>query len=191
MERDIQLRRPTAPVYAGSFSIGATITQAYGGLSVTSTIPGGVGTSSYSSVVFWIHGGASGSGVRQLQVILQVGNSYDNEPAFSINVLPDQWTQVIVPFSAVGNPSAITQISIQDTTGGAQPTFYVDNLCLSTTPPPPPPAGCDAPIYLEALAPNWQNGSWNGTYNFAETAPVYAGSFSIGATITQATARCR
>jgi hypothetical protein len=175
-----------APVYAGSFSIGATITQPYGALSVKSTIPGGVSTSSYSSVVFWINGGASGSGVRQLQVILQVGNSYNNEPPFYINVLPDQWTQVIVPFSAVGNPSAITQISIQDTTGGAQPTFYVDNLCLSTTPPPPPPAGCALPIYLEALAPNWQNASWNGTYNFAETAPVYAGSFSIGATITQA-----
>jgi len=174
----------TAPVYAGSFSIGATINQPYGALSVKSTIPGGVSTSSYSSVVFWINGGASGSGVRQLQVILQVGNSYNNEPPFYINVLPDQWTQVIVPFSAVGNPPAITQISIQDTTGGAQPTFYVDNLCLSTTPPPPPPAGCDAPIYLEALAPNWQNASWNGTYNFAETAPVYAGSFSIGATIT-------
>jgi hypothetical protein len=151
---------------------------------VKSTIPGGVSTSPYSSVVFWINGGASGSGVRQLQVILQVGSSYNGEPPFYINVLPNQWTQVIVPFSDVGNPSFITQISIQDTTGGAQPTFYVDNLCLSTTPPPPPPAGCDAPIYLEALAPNWQNASWNGTYNFAETAPVYAGSFSIGATIT-------
>jgi hypothetical protein len=174
----------TAPVYAGSFSISATITNAYGALSVKSTIPGGVNTSPYSSVVFWINGGASGSGVRQLQVILQVGSMYNNEPPFYINVLPNQWTQVIVPFSAVGNPSFITQISIQDITGGAQPTFYVDNLCLSTTPPPPPPAGCDAPIYLEALAPNWQNASWNGTYNFAETAPVYAGSFSIGATIT-------
>jgi hypothetical protein len=88
---------------------------------------------------------------------------YNNEPPFYINVLPDQWTQVIVPFSAVGNPSAITQISIQDITGGPQPTFYVDNLCLSTTSPPPPPAGCALPIYLEALAPNWQNASWDGT----------------------------
>jgi hypothetical protein len=179
-----------APVYAGSFSIGATITSTtYGALSVKSTIPGGVSTSLYSSVVFWINGGDSGSGVRQLQVILQVGNSYNDEPPFYINVLPNQWTQVIVPFSAVGDPSAITQISIQDTTGRAQPTFYVDNLCLSTTPPPPPPAGCDAPIYLEALAPNWQNASWDGSYNFAETAPapVYAGSFSIGATITSTT----
>jgi hypothetical protein len=176
-----------APVYAGSFSIGATITSTtYGALSVKSTIPGGVSTSPYSSVVFWINGGASGSGVRQLQVILQVGSTYNNEPPFYINVLPNQWTQVIVPFSAVGNPSAITQISIQDTSGGPQPTFYVDNLCLSTTPPPPPPAGCDLPIYLEALAPNWQNSSWDGSYNFAETAPVYADSFSIGATIINA-----
>ncbi|MBO9346362.1 MAG: hypothetical protein J7601_11625 [Chloroflexi bacterium] len=62
--------------------------------------------------------------------------------------------------------------------------FYVDDLCLSSS--PPPPAGCDAPIYLEALAPNWQNSSLNSSYNFAEIAPVYAGSFSISAMITNA-----
>jgi len=174
-----------SPVYAGNFSIGATITSGYGALSVQHN--SGISAGPYTSVIFWIHGGSSG--VRQLQVIVQVGSTYNNEPPFQINVLPGQWQQVIVPLSAVGNPTTITKINIQDRTNSAQPTFYVDNLCLSsTTTPPPPPAGCDLPIYLEALAPNWQSGSWNGTYNFAETAPspVYAGNFSIGATITQA-----
>jgi len=171
-----------APVHAGIASISASITIGYGALSVQHST--GIPAGSYTSVVFWINGGAIGSGVRQLQVLVCANASPSGELPFRINVLPDQWTQVVVPLSAVGSPTTITQLSIQDTTDGLEPTFYVDNLCLSTTLPPPPPAGCDAPIYLEALLPNWQNASWNGTYNFAETAPVYADSFSIGATVT-------
>jgi hypothetical protein len=105
---------------------------------------------------------------------------------FPVNVLAGQWTQVVVPLSAIGSPSTVKRINIKDNSGGSQPTFYVDELCLSNSTPPPPPAGCDLPIYLEALAPSWQNWSWDGTYNFADTGQVYAGSFSIGATITQA-----
>ena len=173
-----------APVHAGIASISASITIGYGALSVQHST--GIPAGSYTSAVFWINGGTIGSGVRQLQVLVWANASPSGEPPFRINVLPDQWTQVVVPLSTVGSPTTITQISIQDTTDGLEPTFYVDNLCLSMTLPPPPPAGCDAPIYLEALVPNWQNASWNGTYNFAEAAPspVYAGSFSIGATIT-------
>jgi hypothetical protein len=174
----------TGQVYAGGVSIGATITRAYGGLSVqhATGIPGNL----YTSVVFWIHGGASGSGVRQLQVVVQTGDDYADEPGYPINILPNQWTQVIVPLSAIGNPATIKRINIQDNSGAPQPTFYVDELCLSSVAtPPPPPLGCSVPVYLEALAPNWQNWSWNGTYNLAETAQAL-GSFSIGATITRA-----
>jgi hypothetical protein len=175
----------TGQVYAGSFSIGATITQAYGGLSVRHTT--GISGNLYTSVVFWIHGGAIGSGVRQLQVVVQTGDNYANEPGYPINILPNQWTQVIVPLSAIGNPATIKRINIQDNAGAPQPTFHVDNLCLSSTAtPPPPPPGCDVPVYLEALAPNWQNWSWDGMYNFAETAHAYLSNFSIGATITKA-----
>jgi pantoate kinase len=173
----------TGQVYAGNVSIGATITQAYGGLSVRHAT--GISGNLYTSVVFWIHGGASGSGVRQLQVVVQTGDNYANEPGYPINILPNQWTQVIVPLSAIGNPATIKRINIQDNSGAPQPTFYVDELCLSSVAtPPPPPLGCSVPVYLEALAPNWQNWSWNGTYNLAETAQAL-GSFSIGATITQ------
>jgi hypothetical protein len=174
----------TGQVYAGGVSIGATITQAYGGLSVRHTT--GISGNLYTSVVFWIHGGASGSGVRQLQVVVQTDDNYANEPGYPINILPNQWTQVIVPLSAIGNPATIKRINIQDNSGAPQPTFYVDELCLSSVAtPPPPPLGCSVPVYLEALAPNWQNWSWNGTYNLAETAQAL-GSFSIGATITKA-----
>jgi hypothetical protein len=118
-------------------------------------------------------------------VVVQTGDNYANEPGYPINVLPNQWTQVIVPLSAIGNPATIKRINIQDNSGAPQPTFYVDELCLSSTAaPPPPPPGCTLPVYLEALAPNWQNWSWNGTYNLAETAQAL-GSFSIGATIAQ------
>jgi hypothetical protein len=90
---------------------------------------------------------------------------------FPVNVLAGQWTQVVVPLSAIGSPSTVKRINIKDNSGGSQPTFYVDELCLSNSTPPPPPTGCDLPVYLEALAPSWQNWSWDGTYNFAETGP--------------------
>jgi hypothetical protein len=98
------------PVYAGSSSIGAMITSGYGALSVLHG--SGISSGSYTSVVFWINGGASGSGVRQLQVLVWANASPSGEPPFQINVLPDQWTQVVVPLSAVGSPTMITRISI-------------------------------------------------------------------------------
>jgi len=61
----------TGQVYAGSFSIEATIAQVGGRLSLrrNSDIPG----HSYASIGFWIHGRSSG--VRQLQVTVQTMDS--------------------------------------------------------------------------------------------------------------------
>jgi hypothetical protein len=63
---------------------------------------------------------------------------------------------------------------------GVMPTILKETA-LAT-----PLASCDLPIYQDSLDLNWQDWSWDGTYNFADTGQVYAGSFSIGATINQA-----
>jgi hypothetical protein len=113
----------------------------------------------------------------------------------TINVLPNQWTQVIVPFSAVGNPSAITQHqhprhhrwATTDLLRG-QPLPIVQRRPRRHRRP-----AASVPIYLEALAPNWQNGSWDGSYNFAETAPspVYAAASQSARRSPNRMARCQ
>ena len=47
-----------------------------------------------------------------------------------VDLYPNQWTQVDIPFSSMGNPSTLTDIFWQDFSGGAQPIFYVDQIEL-------------------------------------------------------------
>ncbi len=41
------------------------------------------------------------------------------------------WTQIVVPFSALGNPSVISRITVQDRSGSSQSAFYIDQVQLS------------------------------------------------------------
>lgn len=43
---------------------------------------------------------------------------------------PNTWTQITVPLSALGNPAVIKRINVQENGGGAQPTFFVDEVQL-------------------------------------------------------------
>jgi hypothetical protein len=47
-----------------------------------------------------------------------------------ISTVAGQWTQVTVPLSALGNPSAIKLVTVQENSGAAQPTFFVDEISL-------------------------------------------------------------
>ncbi|PJF46646.1 MAG: hypothetical protein D6709_12040, partial [Chloroflexi bacterium] len=171
-------------VQDGNFAIEANMTSGYAGLSFR--VDPGLTGSSYTSIRFWVHGG-SASGKRKLQVFVQQNDTGGDTNTVPFNATPGQWTQVVIPLYALGNPATIKRINIQDRTGAGQPTFYVDTVCLSNdpvSPPPPPPPNCTTPIYLDALAPNWHNWSWNGSYDFAGDTVVQAGTFAIEATMS-------
>jgi hypothetical protein len=64
---------------------------------------------------------------------------------------------VDVPLSALGNPATISGIVWQDTTGGAQPTFYLDDIALisggtAPTATPTPGTGRGPALQIDASA---------------------------------------
>jgi hypothetical protein len=70
-----------------------------------------------------------------------------------VTVVTGVWTEFALPLAALGSPAAITGIVWQDTTGGAQPTFHLDDIALAAwsvpptpTPAPTPSAGPDLAI---------------------------------------------
>ncbi|HEY8562272.1 MAG TPA: glycoside hydrolase family 44 protein [Pyrinomonadaceae bacterium] len=96
-------------------------------------------TANYTHLSFWIHGGASGG------QLLQVNATSGGNPqtAFNLNPLTNSWQQVTIPLSSLGMNSGSTMDGfwIQDRSGAAQAVFYVDNIALVSGTEPPPPSG--------------------------------------------------
>ncbi len=86
-------------------------------------------TAGYSAVAFWIHGGQSGG--QSLQVVgLRNGNAQVVKPIPS--PLAGQWTRVVIPLSqlALVNVWDFDGLLIQNSSGSAISTFYVDDIAL-------------------------------------------------------------
>jgi len=123
----------TAQAHAGSKSIAVTYTAAWGALYLHYDF--GLPPSGRSKLEFWVHGGSTG-GQRIIAQVGEPGSStvWLNEvPVNSYNscgtVTANTWCKVSIPFSALGVTSnPITELVIQDDSGGAQPTFYVDDI---------------------------------------------------------------
>jgi GH18 family chitinase len=120
----------TSPVHLGSKSIAVTYTAAWGGLYLHGNT--GVSPSGLSKLEFYVHGGTAGG--QQLALYLgDTGGSLPIVPLDSYvtggSVAAGAWRKVSIPLSALGVTSnAITDLVIQDDAGGAQPTFYVDQI---------------------------------------------------------------
>ncbi len=114
-----------APVHAGAASMAVTFTGAFGALSLRTSPP--VDATAFGSIRFWAYGGAGGT---SLEAFTQATDGGAGSPVYSFTVPAGSWTQVAVPLSALGNPSAIARINLQDSTGTVQPTFYVDDVAL-------------------------------------------------------------
>jgi hypothetical protein len=93
----------------------------------------------YTNLVFWIHGGASGG--QRLQVQATIGGAAQTAVALQ-PLQSNSWQQITISLAAlgVGSTANFDGFWIQDTSGAAQPTFYVDDIRLvGGTPPPPQP----------------------------------------------------
>ena len=89
----------------------------------------------YTSLTFWIHGGATGGQSLQLQATLN-GNA---QAAVAIPAPPaNAWQQVNVSLASLGAAaqSNLDGFWLQNATGATLPTFYVDDISLVGTPPP-------------------------------------------------------
>src|SRR5688572_14094620 len=140
-----------------------------------------VDTNGYLNLTFYVHGGATGGQVFQVQAI--VGDT----PQAGVRVNPlaaGTWQKITVPLSSLGveNRTDVSGFWFQEIAGVDSPTFYIDTVVLeSGVPPTPPPPVNGMAIYQEALVNGWNNWSW-ATVNTGSTANVHTGASAIAVT---------
>ncbi|MEZ4734602.1 MAG: hypothetical protein R3E79_46520 [Caldilineaceae bacterium] len=131
----------SSPVHSGAAAIAVQYDQAWAGLSLRAPAP--IDATQYSTITFWVHGGATGA--RQLTFFTQATDGGGNSTTVSIDAPAGAWQPVTIALSALGNPTAIARLNLQDRSGSVQPLFYVDDIQLISGAPaptatPPPPA---------------------------------------------------
>jgi hypothetical protein len=131
----------TSPVHSGADSVSVTIaTASYEGLQICRAAGTDLDSTPYTSLTFWINGGASGGQQLNVYGLLHVGGS-QNVGQLSTNLANLQtnvWQQITIPLSSLGvaNKTSFTGFVIQSRIGAIQPTYYVDDIELNANPPP-------------------------------------------------------
>jgi len=125
-----------SPVQAGSASLAVTYTDAWAGFYLHLDAP--QSTAGYDRIRFYIRGGSTTAQLRFVVDGTQAGGT--------ISAPPGAWTMIEATLGALGSPGTIQDLQWQDTTGGAQPTFYLDSVTLfastgSPTATPQPSSG--------------------------------------------------
>ena len=93
-------------------------------------------TSSYNTLTFWANGGPSGG--QRVTISAAVNFNGDGLPSYTIESLPaNTWQKYEIPLAALGvqGSSNITNFGFMNTSGGTEPTFYIDEIKLSPTIP--------------------------------------------------------
>ncbi len=125
-----------SPVYSGNtYSLAVTYTGGYGGLYLAAVPP--IASSPYDTLQFCINGGTQGG--QNLAVYLTDNAQNFLGQGVAVQVIAGKWTQVTIPLSALRSPSWIGGIVLMDTTNGAEPTFYLDDMCFINQGIPPLP----------------------------------------------------
>ena len=115
-----------ALAHDGSRAIAVTHNAGQAGFSLRS--PTAIDGTRYSAIRFWIYGAGNGN---LLQLYTEAGDEGPVSPQqFAFTAPAGQWTEITVPLSALGNPAVIKRVTIQENGGGAQGTYYVDELRL-------------------------------------------------------------
>ena len=114
----------TSPVYSGTNSIAVTYTAAWGGLYLATNTA--VTSAPYDTLQFWINGGSQGG--QKLRVLLADSGYNLIGSGVDLSASAGAWTQVKITLTDLGNPAQIGGIVWEDTSGGAQPTFYLDQI---------------------------------------------------------------
>ena len=119
----------SAPLHGGTNSLAVRFNAAWAGLYLHTDAA--VATGEGSQLHFWINGGNAGN--QQLQVVIN-GNG---NASFPVTAPANSWQEILVPLSAVGSPASVSDIYWQESTGSAQPLFYLDDISLISTSLPP------------------------------------------------------
>jgi hypothetical protein len=171
----------SSPVHAGNRALGVTYTSAWAGLSLYNA---SFNTGPYSYLEFAIHPNGRplpNVGVSLYntsgQIIRVVGLANYTIPA------ANGWSIVSIPLADLGAANTtITRLQMQEGSGSAQPTFFLDEIRFANSPPQPPLV--THPVFDDTL--RWSNWSWNTTVNPGVSSPVHSGNRALGVTYTSA-----
>lgn len=134
-ETNLDLANST-PVQAGNASLAVTYNTAWAAVYLhTDELLSG---NDFNRLRFWVHGGSGPA--KQLQVLLYDGNQAPG-PAAPVTARAGSWSQIELPLTNLGNPAQISGIAWQDGSGGAQGTFYLDEITLLSGVAPSLPSG--------------------------------------------------
>ena len=161
----------SSPVHSGNYAVAVTD----GGNQALAFMRPQFNSSPYASLTFWINGGSSGGPVLQVKGLLD----YNAQAGVNISALAaNTWQQVTIPLSTLGvaNKPNLTGFWIQGRSGGAQPTFYVDDVQLT---PAATPAmvhlGADAGQVLQPVDARQfglNTATWDGSLGNSSTLPM-------------------
>ena len=132
----------TTVLHGGTRSMAVTITGAWGALSLHHT---DLDTAPYSDLQFWVNGGSAGGQKLRLSAELAAVG----QPGVDIDPLPtNAWRQVTLSLASLGIASKanFSRFSLQDRTGAASATFYLDDMKLVASGTPPPAVVLTAPL---------------------------------------------
>ena len=116
---DFQLDSNTA--YLSTKGIAVTHTDANGAFKVYTPTP--LSSAEYTSISFWVYGAAGGSPINFFLGDTAVESYQFTAPA-------GVWTQYTVPLDDLGSPATFDLVNWQDSTGAAQPTYYLDEIVV-------------------------------------------------------------
>jgi hypothetical protein len=134
----------TSPVHGGTRSIVVRFDAAWAGFYLHADPA--VSTGGYETLRFFIHGGSPGN--QQLRIVA----NGDGGNVYPVTAIANHWAQIDVSLSTLGSPATLADLYWQDTTGGAQAIFYLDDIQLigSGVPPTPAPPGAGPALSVDA-----------------------------------------
>ena len=146
----------TSPVHSGNDSISVTITNGWQGIQIWHS---DMDSTPYTNISFWLNGGSSGGQKLQVIGLLDAGGSQNQWQSATYQLAPltaSTWQQYTIPLSALGvaNHANFTGFVIQDYSGSAEPTFYLDDITLVTN---AVVSGTNSPISISVNAQANQN----------------------------------
>ena len=120
----------SSPVKVGTSAINVTYEMGWGGLSLRRTAP--LGTSGYAALKFWVYGGTGSD--KTLGVTTHAEDTAGESTRVIVTAAANTWTEVTVPLSSLGYPSAIKRVTIMNFTPDPQPTVTFDEIRLEAFP---------------------------------------------------------
>ncbi len=115
--------------HSGSAAISATMTAGNAGFSLHHN---DFDSTPYTNLTFWIHGGSGGG--QQLRIYAELGGV--GQPSIDLPPLvANTWQQLTYSLAALGvaNQPNFSRFTLQDRSGAASSTFYLDDMALTGT----------------------------------------------------------